>query len=391
MRNRNRAHAVLVACALTGSGLAGLALAAPAGATTRAMFVHGQGVLTVSGDSGNDTIVVSRDAAGLISINGGSVDIHGTAATVANVDLVQVHGGAGDDTISLDETNGPLPRAELFGDAGNDRLTGSSAADRLDGGAGNDILEGGSGAEVLIGGDGNDFVDGNQGADTAILGDGNDAFQWDPGDGSDVVEGQTGADTMLFNGAGIGEAFNVSANGGRVLFTRDIGGITMDLNGIEHINTRELGGADAFTVHDLTGTGVTDVLVDEAGANGTPDGVADRTTVLGTAGADRVTVSGTPATGVTVAGLSALVRITGTDPSLDGLNIDAAAGDDVVAASGLDAGVVVYSAHGGDGNDLLIGSAGDDALFGDAGDDVLDGGPGQDLLDGGPGANVLIQ
>ncbi|HZC69345.1 MAG TPA: calcium-binding protein [Jatrophihabitans sp.] len=390
MKKRNRARAVLATCALTGSGLAGLALAAPAGATS-AVFVHGQGVLTVFGDAGNDTIVVSRDAAGLLSVNGGSVDIHGTTATVANVDLVRVFGGAGDDAIALDEANGPLPRAELFGGIGTDRLTGSSSADRLDGGDGNDTLEGGRGDEVLLGGSGDDFVDGNQGADTAVLNDGNDVFQWDPGDGSDVVEGQAGADTMLFNGANIGETFNVSANGHRVLFTRDIGTISMDLNGIERVDTRALGGADAFTVHDLSGTDLTDVLVDEAGANGAADGAADRSTVLGTAGADVVTVTGTPAAGVTVTGLAATVRITGADPTLDALNIDAAAGDDVISASGLDAGVIGYSAHGGDGNDLLIGSAGDDALSGDAGDDILNGGPGQDVLDGGAGANVLIQ
>ena len=41
------------------------------------------------------------------------------------------------------------------------------------------------------------------------------------------------------------------------------------------------------------------------------------------------------------------------------------------------------TANGGDGNDVLIGSAGNDMLTGGAGDDVLIGGPGQDILDGG--------
>ena len=45
-------------------------------------------------------------------------------------------------------------------------------------------------------------------------------FQWDPGDGSDVVEGGDGFDTLLFNGSGANEIFEVSANGGRALFTR---------------------------------------------------------------------------------------------------------------------------------------------------------------------------
>jgi Ca2+-binding RTX toxin-like protein len=386
-----RVRAVVATGALLGSGLAGLALASPADAATAAIFVQGQGVLTIAGDVADNAIVVSRDAAGAISVNGGAVDIHGADATVDNVRLIRVFGGPGSDTIALDEANGPLPQAELFGASGNDRLTGGAANDLLSGGTGNDVLVGGRGNEVLVGGDGNDFADGNQGADIALLGYGDDVFQWDPGDGSDTVEGQSGHDAMVFNGANIGEIFDVSANGERVRFTRNIGTITMDLDGVEQIDTHTLGGSDTFTSHDLTGTDVTDLVVDEAATGGGPDGVADRVTVIGTAGADAVTVTGSPARGVSVTGLSAAVQVSNTDASLDGLNIDAAAGDDVVTAGGLASGVLQFSETGGDGNDLLVGSAGDDALSGGAGDDVLEGGPGLDQLDGGPGNNVLIQ
>ena len=48
------------------------------------------------------------------------------------------------------------------------------------------------------------------------------------------------------------------------------------------------------------------------------------------------------------------------------------------------------TANGGDGNDVLIGSAGNDVLTGGAGDDVLIGNGGQDVLDGGTGNNILI-
>ena len=58
-------------------------------------------------------------------------------------------------------------------------------------------------------------MDGQQGDDVALLGAGDDVFQWDPGDGSDTVEGEAGPDRMLFNGAGVGETMDVSANGGR--------------------------------------------------------------------------------------------------------------------------------------------------------------------------------
>jgi Ca2+-binding RTX toxin-like protein len=51
----------------------------------------------------------------------------------------------------------------------------------------------------------------------------------------------------------------------------------------------------------------------------------------------------------------------------------------------------LFTANGGDGNDVLIGGQGNDTLNGGAGDDVLIGGGGQDVLDGGTGNNVLLQ
>src|SRR5437870_3840760 len=68
-----------------------------------AAFVPSAGVLSVIGDALNNTIVVSRDAAGHILVNGGAVAIQGGTATVANTSLIQVFGQAGNDTITLNE------------------------------------------------------------------------------------------------------------------------------------------------------------------------------------------------------------------------------------------------------------------------------------------------
>jgi Ca2+-binding RTX toxin-like protein len=51
---------------------------------------------------------------------------------------------------------------------------------------------------------------------------------------------------------------------------------------------------------------------------------------------------------------------------------------------------MLLTANGGDGDDVLIGSAGNDILTGGLGDDVLIGNGGQDVLDGGPGSNTVI-
>src|SRR5207237_18908 len=152
-------------------------------------------VLRVAGDALDNTIVVSRDAAGTILVNDGAVAIQGGTPTIANTHLIILNGGAGNDNLSLNETNGPLPAASS---AGGDR---------------NDVLTGGSRGN---------FVDGGTGSDTVFLGAGDDTFQWNPGDGSDTVEGQSGQDTLVFNGADVAEKFDLSAHGDHVRLTRDV-------------------------------------------------------------------------------------------------------------------------------------------------------------------------
>ena len=83
------------------------------------------------------------------------------------------------------------------------------------------------------------------------------------------MEGQGGNDTLVFNGANVNENFDISANGSRVRLFRDVGNITMDLNGVETIRLAALGGADTITVNDLTGTDVTQVAIDLAAAGTT--------------------------------------------------------------------------------------------------------------------------
>ena len=82
-----------------------------------ASFLAKTGTLSVFGDSLDNTITESRDAAGQILINGGAVSVLGGTPTVANTSLVQI-----------------------FGQAGNDTITGSFGNDTRVGGAGTDVL-----------------------------------------------------------------------------------------------------------------------------------------------------------------------------------------------------------------------------------------------------------
>jgi hypothetical protein len=489
-RNPQRRRSIISAGAAVASLAVPLAFASSASAATIAQFNKGHGVLTIFGDAGGNSITVGRDAAGAIDVNGGAVRIRGSRATVGNVGRIVVFGGGGNDRIALDETNGPLPSATLYGGAGDDLLLGGSGADRLvggggndtlvagggddrlyggtgndsltggggsdqslggagddrlvwnpgdgsdvneggdgsdavavngggvaeaftatangtrvrfdrvsplpfsldigtserlevnanggddsfaasgdlaslialavDGGPGNDRIGGGNGNDQLSGGPGDDIIDGNAGADSAALGDGNDTFVWDPGDGSDAVEGQDGQDTLVFNGAAAAEKLDLSANGSRALLVRDVGHVTMDLNGVERVDANAFGGVDTVTVHDLSGTDVREADVDLAGTPGSSngDGAADSVVVNATDGSDTAKITGDHQVGVAVSGLHTLVNVIGTDGPADALAFNALGGDDTVDATGLAAGVVGLTVNGGDGTDVLSGGPG---------------------------------
>lgn len=277
---------------------------------------------------------------------------------------------------------------------GNDSFaaTGNLAAlisITVEGGGGDDTILGSNGVDFLYGGDGNDFIDGQQGNDVVFLGAGDDVFRWDPGDGSDVVEGQAGFDKMIFNGSAAAEIFDVSKNGNRVRFARNIGTIVMDIK-VESIDLNAFGGSDAVVVNDMAGTGLVELNTNFALFNGGGDGAADTITVHGTNRHDTITIGG-DANGVSVTGLAVKVNITGAELAYDRLIILALGGNDVVDAQGMHANAIPLTADGGPGHDTLFGGDGNDTLLGGEGDDALNGGPGDDILDGGPGNNVVIQ
>ena len=313
--------------------------------TIRAIFDPTAGVLTAIGDHRGDTITAARDAAGNILINGGAVSIDGGQPTVANTTLVQAFGGSGDDTISLDESNGVLPAAQLFGGRGNDMLTGGSGADQLFGGSGNDTLNGGAGDDRLYGGAGNDVVVGGKGTDTAFLGAGNDTFIWNPGDGNDVVDGGRGFDTLDFRGKTTGETFSIDANGSGATFNRTNG--TIDLTRVERIQFEAQGqAADNITINDLTGTSVKQVAVDLGGGlPGGGDGQVDMVAIKSTTD-HRITVTDRNGV-VTVSGLASQVTLSDFEAGRDQLSIN---GQSVTVVDGQSVSIAPMSSNhtGGD-------------------------------------------
>jgi len=174
-----------------------------------------------------------------------------------------------------------------------------------------------------------------------------------------------------------------------VRFTRDVASITMDLNDVEHINFKALGGTDNINVRDLSGTDVKEVAIDLADSTGVPDAQKDQVTLEGTLGDDIVSLTQS-GTATTVNGLAAQLSLDHADAGLDVLAINSGAGDDVIDASSMPAAAPKLIVDAGDGDDVVLGGAGNDELHGGAGDDVLLGGDGDDILDGGAGDDVLI-
>jgi Ca2+-binding RTX toxin-like protein len=336
---------------------------------------------TVKGTNGNDNISIAPNA--------GAVDVTGLAASVkierseAANDLLTVNGLGGNDTI-----NGNVGLAALI------KLS-------IDGGVGNDTINGGDGPEVLLGGDGDDAIDGNRGDDTGLLGPGDDSFRWDPGDGSDVVEGQDGSDTLRFNGAGVAENFDVSANGQRVRFFRDVANITMDLDDVEQIDTQALGGADNAVVNDVSGTDLKHVTFDLEGVigGGAGDGSADSVTVNGTNDPDDIHISAIGNV-VDVDGTPAEVQIDHSEAANDKLTVNGLGGADTITGGAdlagliqliINGGTEVDTLTGGDGPDRIVGQQQNDQMFGGGGNDTLvwNPGDGNDLIEGQAGSDTM--
>jgi hypothetical protein len=276
------------------------------------------GTLHISGGPQAERIALRLAAsnANVLEVDLGDDGSADASFALATFNRINLDAGNGDDTVRIDQSNGNFTTVKPT---------------VMTGGNGDDTFFGGTGAETYFGGLGDDVVDGNAGADTGFLGQGDDTFIWDPGDGSDAVEGQAGWDTMVFNGSGQAEIFAATANGGRVRFTRNLGSIVMDLDDVETIDLRALGGGDATTVNDATGTDLRLVAIDLAEVLGgaTGDRAADTVTVVGTAGIDSIAARLNGSV-ISVAGLQATTEVTHAEADLDRLVIDSAAGDDDV-------------------------------------------------------------
>lgn len=133
------------------------------------------GVLTIVCDGANDTVQFQQwgGTAGqpltyntrvgvnplvgsynLLAFWSGQNGVPVNGGTITGVRKVFIMGGGGDDNLSVNNTTPAGTVIELFGDAGNDTLSGGNNTNELlVGGAGDDTLNGGNGNDTLYGDD----------------------------------------------------------------------------------------------------------------------------------------------------------------------------------------------------------------------------------------------
>ena len=280
-------------------------------------------------------------------------------------------------------------------------------------------IRGGAGDDTINGGDGADSVIGQTGADTARLGNGDDTFQWDPGDGDDVVDGQDGSDTLLFNGSGGDELFTVNpgAAPARVLFTRSLGNIDMDMGTTEHFVVNALAGNDTLT-GGLGLAALIDLRFDAGDGDDSMAGTDAADTFFGGAGNDTVDGNRGNDTANLGDGNDLFIWDPGDgsdvvegDAGFDTMQFNGSDGAEVMEASAngsrlrftRDLGNIVMDVNATEkldvralgGNDTVtildLAATATRQVFVDGGadDDILNGGPGRDTLVGGLGLDNL--
>ena len=363
-------------------------------------YLAPDGVLVVNGSSKANAIRVELDADDptRVIVSRGSTTRRFLAAAVERVSInarggddvvvttldvpTKIRGGRGNDRLDANQLS---VRARLYGEAGDDTLTGGEGGDLLVGGDGNDLMEARGGRDVLVGGAGADVLGGGGGFDFAMYNDrtnpvnvtiGGGADDGEAGEGDfvgnsiDAVIGGAGDDrlsageyaALLFGGAG-----NDTLTGGQ--FADSLAGGAGD----DQIDGG--GGDDGIWAQNGN-----DVMIGSAGADVYRGGLGfDVVNYADVGFAVTVTVGDGPNDGI-FGGVDG-ADVTGDVESVIGTNFD----DTITAAAATGTHLI-----GGAGNDTLTGGTGDDTIEGGDGDDRVFDGDGFDILFGDAGNDTFV-
>ena len=259
---------------------------------------------------------------GMVVDLGVSMDIDGTERVVDpdfDTDPV-IHYVSGNDKLT-----GTDAAENINGLSGDDSLYGMGGGDTLDGGRRDDMLYGGMGDDTLDGGDGDDTLEGGYGADMLTVGDDDDTAYYSMS--------MMGVTVLLHNGQtmggdAMGDSWNLSET-------------------VEYTDgDEEMAEATVADIENLTGSTHADILTGDLRDN----------VIVGGGGNDKIYGGPSPA------------------------DVDKETGGGLTNADTL---------HGDGGNDIILGGVGADTLKGGAGNDTLHGDSGADMLYGGAGSDMI--
>lgn len=308
------------------------------------------------------------------------------------------------------------------GDAGDNKLGGSTEGDTIDAGAGND---------TVAGEEGSDFIDGGQGSDV-IYGDMGDGF--DQGVDASPLTLEISKLNSISHDGGLGSAGDYAifrdvatledgsqvwgklvlveksnpdmwvefgyTEGAEVLLEGDSPGdqATFRLEFFDPATGEPvyLNSTATFNdVDDNSGVGDAEAIIVD-GNSFTSFGVSEDSSLTTTVSGNTVTATGSEMNDHTdqdawfSAEFEDRSSIEFTLQTRDGMSGFTLSGDmiDDPLVSVIEQGADTIWA--GDGDDVVFGQGGDDSLAGEEGNDSLDGGEGDDSIDGGIGADTLI-
>jgi Ca2+-binding RTX toxin-like protein len=302
-------------------------------------FLLGQGIDTILGDIGNDTVAFSDVGRNGITIGGVIVDLSKNQ-TYGSLDTYRVINDGFGNAKYLDSIE------NIIGTSYDDTIYGNTDSNTLIGGAGNDTLRGSLGANVLDGGAGEDWAYFD---DIAV----------------------SGVNIVL-------DTDGISANGSTG--TATLTGYTNTLIGIEHIK--------ATALADIIRGDHNDNSILSGGGNDTIYSSRGSDYIDGGEGHDTVDYARSDV----IAGVNIDLSATQDDGNSltwavqnDGYgnaerlynieNIVGTSEDDFIKGNGQ--------------NNTLIGGAGDDTLYGVSANNILVGGAGSDTFRGGIGDNII--
>jgi Ca2+-binding RTX toxin-like protein len=351
-------------------------------------LAHFQGSVTISGDGGTDTVILSDQnnaSASTYTVNQAGVTRTGTAPiSFASSENVALYGGGSASVYNVESTAASTP-VKISGGAGGDTFNVSptaqsvnaiAAAVSIDGGGGSDQLNINDQAGPIMmpnraavpssvfptytlnsrgltrTGPGSAEVDYINVENIAILNG--------PGNSTLVVDNVPVADVVLFQGGGgVDTVVGSNTTNNDFFFATNeirLAGTALHLTGVENLKGGALNDTFRFDfASQLAGT------IDGGGGNDTLD-------------YSQLT------SGVTVNLATGTASKTGVVSNIE--NVLGTAGADSLAGNAADNILV-----GNDGNDILSGGGGNDILVGGAGNDLLNGGSGRDLLIGGAGTD----